>query len=378
MAVPRLLGLVICPRSKASFLGYEYIDIDAPKMLAALLRWEQLQAALWQHPLRRDRQYPCGRIEHESSSGPYRRYVSTRELIVLGTSSQVPTRYRNQNGYLLRWDGEGLLFDPGEGTQRQLLLAGVSASNVSRLCLTHFHGDHCLGVPGIVQRLSVDGVRRPVRAYFPASGREFFARLRHACVFHDLTDVREEPVAGDGPVATGAFGVLEARRLDHSIDAIGYRLVEPDGRRLVPQLLARFGIAGPAIGELQRAGSIQAGGRTVQLSEVSEPRRGQRFAFIMDTRLCDAVYALADGVDLLVIEATFLAEESELATRYGHLTARQAARVAAECGVRRLVLTHFSQRYPDGQRHRDEASEVFAGDVVIAEDLARIPVPKRE
>ena len=296
---------------------------------------------------------------------------------MLGTSSQVPTRHRNHNGYLLRWDGEGLLFDPGEGSQRQLLLAGAPASTVTRLCLTHFHGDHCLGVPGVVQRLSVDRVRHPVRAYFPASGQQFFARLRHACVFHDLAEVREEPVVADGPIATGAFGVLEARRLDHSIDAVGYRLIEPDGRRLVPELLTRFGIAGPAIGELQRAGSIQTSGRTVRLSEVSEPRRGQRFGFVMDTRLCDAVYALADGADLLVIEATFLSEDSELATRYGHLTARQAAQVAAECGVRRLVLTHFSQRYTDSQRYRDEAAEVFDGDLVIAEDLARVSVPKR-
>jgi ribonuclease Z len=98
----------------------------------------------------------------------------------------------------------------------------------------------------------------------------------------------------------------------------------------------------------------------------------------MDTRLCDAVYALADGVDLLVIEATFLNGEAELATRYGHLTARQAARVAQECGVRRLVLTHFSQRYTDaGQRYRDEAGDVYTGDLVVAEDLMRIPVPKR-
>jgi ribonuclease Z len=304
--------------------------------------------------------------------------VSFRELVVLGTASQVPTRHRNHNGYLLRWDGEGLLFDPGEGTQRQMLLAGVPASSVTRLCLTHFHGDHCLGVPGVVQRLSVDGVQHPVHAYFPASGQHFFDRLRHASLFHDLVDVPEVPVSADGPIATGAFGVLEARKLDHSADAIGYRLIEPDGRRFVPALLARFGIAGPAVGELQRTGSVEVDGRVIELSDVSEARRGQRFAFIMDTRLCDAAYALADGVDMLVIEATFLDEDAELATRYGHLTARQAATVAAESGVRRLVLTHFSQRYPDLQRHRDEAADVFDGDLVIAEDLARIPVPARE
>lgn len=296
---------------------------------------------------------------------------------MLGTASQVPTRYRNHNGYLLRWDGEGLLFDPGEGTQRQLLLAGASVTGLTRLCLTHFHGDHCLGLPGIVQRLSLDGVPHPVPVYFPASGREFYARLRHASAFHDLADVPEVPVFADGPVATGEFGVLEARALDHSVDAIGYRLIEPDGRRFVPELLARHGIAGPAVGELQRAGRLESGGRAVELSEVTEPRPGQRFAFVMDTRLCDAVFALADRADLLVIEATFLREDTDLATQYGHLTARQAAQVAAECGVRRLVLTHFSQRYPDSRRFFDEAAEAFDGDIVVAEDLARIPVPQR-
>ncbi len=303
--------------------------------------------------------------------------MSPRELIVLGTASQVPTRRRNHNGYLLRWDDEVLLFDPGEGTQRQLLFAGVPVSDVTRLCLTHVHGDHCLGVPGIVQRLSLDGVPRPVHAHYPASGAEFFARLRHACLFYDRADIREQPVVADGPVATGAFGTLEARALEHSVDAVGYRLVEPDGRRFVPGLLARHGIAGPAVGELQRSGSVTVGGRTVALADVSEPRPGQRFAFVMDTRLCDAVYALADKADLLVIEATFLREDTELAERYGHLTARQAAQVAARCGVRRLVLTHFSQRYPDSRRFGDEAAEVFAGDIVVAEDLATVSVPKR-
>ncbi|TXI57431.1 ribonuclease Z [Mycolicibacterium mageritense] len=303
--------------------------------------------------------------------------MSIRELVVLGTASQVPTRHRNHNGYLLRWDDQGLLFDPGEGTQRQLLLAGVSAGTVTRLCLTHFHGDHCLGVPGVLQRMSLDGAQHAVHAHYPASGQEFFARLRHASIFHDTTDVREHPVNTDGPVAAGTFGVLEARRLDHSVDSIGYRLVEPDGRRMLPELLGRFGITGAAIGQLQRAGTVRVNGRLVQLAEVSEPRRGQRFAFVMDTRLCDSVYALADGADMLVIEATFLAEDAELARSYGHLTAGQAARVAAECKVRRLVLTHFSQRYPDTGRYRDEAAAVFDGDLVIAEDLTRIPVPKR-
>jgi ribonuclease Z len=303
--------------------------------------------------------------------------VSVRELVVLGTASQVPSRHRNHNGYLLRWDGEGLLFDPGEGTQRQMLLAGVAASDITRILVSHFHGDHCLGLPGVVQRLSLDRVAHPVHAHFPASGRHFFRRLRAASVFHETAEIREEPVDGDGPVASGSFGMLEARRLDHPVDSFGYRLVEPDGRRIVPELLARFGISGPRVAELQRTGALEIAGRTVTLERVSVARPGQRFAFVMDTRLCDGVYALAEGADLLVIESTFLAGDADLATAYGHLTTAQAASVAAECGVRRLVLTHFSQRYPDPKRFAEEAAEIFDGDIVVAEDLTRIEVPKR-
>jgi ribonuclease Z len=303
--------------------------------------------------------------------------VSGRELVVLGTASQAPTRTRNHNGYLLRWDGHGFLFDPGEGTQRQMLLAGVASSAVTRICLTHFHGDHCLGVPGVVQRLSLDGVAHPVVVHYPASGREYFARLRHASSFYEVAQLREEPVERDGVLDSGPDGTLEARRLEHPVEAFGYRFVEPDGRRMLPERLGEHGISGPDVGRLQRDGALEVGGRTVLLSEVSAPRRGQAFAFVMDTRLCDAVYALADGADMLVIESTFLAEDEGFARMYGHLTARQAASVAADCGVRRLVLTHFSQRYADPARFAAEAAEVFDGDIVVAEDLSRVPVPPR-
>lgn len=116
---------------------------------------------------------------------------------------------------------------------------------------------------------------------------------------------------------------------------------------MLPDALSRLDIAGPDVGVLQREGALRHRGRLVRVEEVSEPRLGQRFAFVMDTRLCDGVFALADRADLLVIESTFLDEDAGLAADYGHLTAAQAARVAAECGVRRLVLTHFSGRYPD-------------------------------
>lgn len=302
--------------------------------------------------------------------------MSVRELVVLGTGSQVPTRTRNHNGYFLRWDDQGFLFDPGEGSQRQLQHMGVPASAIDRLCLTHFHGDHCLGVPGIVQRLSLDGVKHPVYAHYPGSGRIFFQRLRHASIYHEAANLVEEPITSSGTIAEGAFGTLNVKRLDHAVESFGYQLVEPGGRRMLPELLARFGISGAEVGRLQREGSLKVGSRVVTAAQVSVNREGQRFAFVMDTRLCDAVFELAEKADLLVIESTFLSSDATIASRFGHLTAAQAGQVAAESRVRKLVLTHFSQRYDDPERFREEAAQKFDGEIVVAEDLTRIPVPR--
>ncbi len=297
----------------------------------------------------------------------------TRELVVLGTASQVPTRHRNHNGYLLRWDDEAILFDPGEGTQRQMLLAGLAVTPIRRICITHFHGDHSLGLPGILQRISLDRVPHPVAVHYPAAGQEFYDRLRHATSYWDNAEIVAAPVDGASTAIETRAGRLTALPLRHSLPAYGYRLTEPDTRRLMPERLAAHGISGPAVGELQRTGHLG----DVTLEQVSALRPGQSFAFIMDTGLCDNVYALAAGVDLLVIESTFLTEDAELAAMVGHLTAAQAGAVAREAGVRTLVLTHFSQRYPDASRFAAEARAEFAGDIVLAEDLARIAVPAR-
>ncbi|MFI8516954.1 ribonuclease Z [Streptomyces sp. NPDC085481] len=300
--------------------------------------------------------------------------MSVRELVVLGTASQVPTRHRNHNGYLLRWDGQGILFDPGEGTQRQMLRAGVAAHDLNRICVTHFHGDHSLGLAGVIQRINLDQVPHQVTAHYPASGQKFFERLRYATAYRETVRLTEAPVADDGPLAVTDAFTLDARLLSHPVESYGYRLTEPDGRRILPGRLAAHGIKGPDVGRIQREGVLDG----VTLDEVSEVRRGQRFAFVMDTRLCDGVYALAEGADMLVIESTFLDEDVRLATDHGHLTAGQAAAVAREAGVRHLVLTHFSQRYADpGEFERQARGAGFEGELSIAQDLMRVPVPKR-
>ncbi|MFF4583991.1 ribonuclease Z [Streptomyces sp. NPDC001388] len=300
--------------------------------------------------------------------------MSVRELVVLGTASQVPTRHRNHNGYLLRWDGEGILFDPGEGTQRQMLRAGVAAHDIDRICVTHFHGDHSLGLAGVVQRINLDQVPHEVTVHYPESGQRFFDRLRYATAYRETVELTEAPVSADGAVGSLGSCTLEARRLSHPVESYGYRLIEPDGRRMLPERLAAHGIKGPDVGLLQREGSV----RGVSLDDVSEIRRGQRFAFVMDTRMCEGVHALAEGADMLVIESTFLDEDERLAVEHGHLTAGQAARAARDAGVRHLVLTHFSQRYsePDDFERQARAAG-FDGELTVAHDLLRVPLPKR-
>ena len=300
-----------------------------------------------------------------------------RELVVLGTASQAPTRRRNHNGYLLRWDGVGILFDPGEGTQRQLGLAGASGADVDRICLTHFHGDHCLGLPGVLLRVALDHGRQPVPVHYPASGQAWFDRLRSASAGQEHVGVEPRPIEADGVVHEAPGPRVRAALLEHRVDAFGYRVDEPDGRRMLPEALAARGIAGPDVGRLIDAGSIVVDGETTHVEEVSAPRPGQSFAIVMDTAWCDAALELADGVDLLVCESTFLDADRELAERWGHLTARQAGRLASAAGVRRLVLTHFSRRYPDPSAFADEARAEFGGDLVVADDLDRIPVPPR-
>jgi ribonuclease Z len=301
--------------------------------------------------------------------------VSQRELVVLGSASQTPTRHRNHNGYLLRFDAEGILFDPGEGTQRQMIQAGRSASEITRICVTHFHGDHSLGLAGTIQRLSLDDVRHPVHCYYPASGQVYFDRLRHATSFHERATLITHPLHVDGPLDDQ----LSVAALEHRIDCYGYRFAEPDGRRMLPDRLAALGIRGPLVSRLQRAGTITVDDRTISLDEVSVPRPGQAFAFVMDTRRCPGAVTLAQDADLLVAESTFLDDDRELAHTYYHLTSREAGRLATEAGARELVLTHFSQRYPynEAERFRDEAAQEFKGEIHLAVDLATIPLPKR-
>jgi ribonuclease Z len=301
--------------------------------------------------------------------------MAARELVVLGTASQAPTRYRNHNGYLVRWDGFGVLFDPGEGTQRQMVLAGVASSAIDLICVTHLHGDHCLGLPGVLARMALDGRTGALGVLFPEPSQVEMMHLLSVAVGRRTVAVVPVPCR-EGVVTDGPPFRVSARWLDHSVPTLGWRLEEPPGRTMDRDALEAAGISGPAVSELMEQGSLTTAQGTFSVEELSRPRPGQSLALVMDTRPCQAAIELARGVDVLVCESTFLSTEASLAQEYGHLTASQAADLARESGARRLVLTHFSQRHPDEGAFAREAAPIFPG-VVAARDLDVVSFPPR-
>lgn len=307
--------------------------------------------------------------------------MSMRQLLVLGTSSAVPTRRRNHNGYFLSFDDHGILIDPGEGTQRQMRTAGISATDITRILITHFHGDHSLGLPGTIQRIARDQVPHPVRIAYPTQGQTYFERLRRATSFLDTDRIIAQPVGGQGCCPTGEEDLhINALPLDHSVPTYGYRIAEPPTWHLIPHELARHHISGPDAGRIKTQGRLhRPDGTTVHLHQVAHRRRGQVVAHVMDTAPCPQAVELARGADLLIIESTYLEEHEHLARAHKHLTARQAATIAARAGAHHLVLTHLSERYEHGQDQRflDQAAQAFAGPITLAQDLDRIPLPPR-
>lgn len=301
--------------------------------------------------------------------------MSVRDLTILGCSSQQPTRFRNHGAYLVRWNDEGLLFDPGEGTQRQFIFANIAPPVVSRIFISHFHGDHCLGLGSMLMRLNLDKVTHPIHCYYPASGKKYFDRLRYGTLYHETIHVVEHPVDQDGWVEDDGRFRIEARFLDHGVDNIGWRITEPDERKFDPSKLKAAGIKGPMVKELLSQGSLKIGEHSITLDDVSWIRKGESIAVVIDTRVCPAAVELAKEARVLLCESTYLEQHKHLAHNHFHLTAKQAATIAKKANCEQLILTHFSARYLHSEEFAKEAQEVFANSHA-GEDLKRFSFPK--
>lgn len=295
------------------------------------------------------------------------------QVTFLGTSAMMPTKERNPSAVFLSYKTEGVLFDCGEGTQRQLKIAGININKITRLLLSHMHGDHMLGLPGLVQTLGAGNYNGVLEICCPKGAKMQIEALFNAVVFDFRIRCRITEV-WDGIFFEGKDFLLEAKPLHHKIPCVGYAFVEKDKRKIDIGKVKKFGIPeGPLIGELQNGKSVMYKGKKVQPDDVSHSVKGRKLAFITDTVYCKNAVLLAKDADLLICEGTFAHGLEDKAHEYMHLTSREAGQIASQAGAKKLVLTHFSARYKTTHDVEEDAKTVFP-EVVCAKDFMRITV----
>jgi ribonuclease Z len=298
-------------------------------------------------------------------------------VTLLGTGAAVPSVDRNVAALAVQREGETILFDCGEGTQRQMMRYGVSFT-FREIFFTHFHADHMLGVTGLLRTMGLQDRAAPVALYGPRGAHRILGAAVGLGIERNRFDVEIVEVGPGQTLQRGDYDIV-AFETDHRADTIGYALVEHKRLgRFNPERARELGIPeGPLWGRLHKGEAIELpDGRRVEPAElVGERRRGRKFVYTGDTRPCATVVEAAAGADLLVHEATFGEDERERAIETGHSTAAQAAEVARQAGVRRLVLTHVSPRYTrDAPELLAEARAIFP-DTVIARDGMVVDVP---
>jgi ribonuclease Z len=301
------------------------------------------------------------------------------DLVFLGTSGSAPTARRAPTALLVRRGGERLLFDCGEGTQRQLLRSSIGLVDLTDVFVTHYHADHYLGLPGMLKTFALRQRELPLVIHGPPGLRDLFGSLRQ--VFGRLTYPVEIVELRAGQSLDRDGYKLLVFPVAHGVSAVGYALVEePRPGRFDPETADALSIpAGPERGVLQGGESITlADGRVVTPDAVlGPPRAGRKVVVSGDTAPTETVRVLAEGADVLVHEASFAENERDRAAETMHSTARQAAEIARDAGVRLLALTHLSPRY-FGPEVLEEALEVFPATVVPRDfDVIEIPFPER-
>jgi ribonuclease Z len=281
------------------------------------------------------------------------------DVVFLGTAGSMPTSNRAPTALLVRRGGERLLFDCGEGTQRQLLRSAIGLPELRDVFLTHYHADHYLGLPGMLKTFALRGRELPITIHGPPGLRDLFGALRR--IFGRLTYEYELVELRPGDVLVRDGYQLVPFGVQHRVSAVGYALVEPPrpGRFDVETADALGVPAGPERGRLQRGESVVAGGREITPDAVlGPPRPGRKLVLAGDTAPSRSVLDAARGADLLVHEATFCEEERDRAVETSHSTAADAAEIARAADVVLLALTHLSSRYV-GRQVADEARAVF-------------------
>ncbi|ELY64623.1 ribonuclease Z [Natronococcus jeotgali] len=297
----------------------------------------------------------------------------------LGTGGAVPTTERNPSGIFVAREGEGLLFDAAEGTQRQMMRFGTGFS-ISQIFVTHLHGDHVLGLPGLLQTMDFNDREDPLAIHAPRGTRRELKSLVHALGNRPSFPVRIDEVGG-GDVAYRADEYeVRAFATDHDTRSVGYALIEDDRKgRFDRERAEELGVpVGPKFSQLHAGEPVELEDGTVVDPEqvVGDPRPGRSIVYTGDTRPVAAAIEAADDPDLLIHDATFADDRADRAAHTAHSTASQAAEIATRAGAERLALMHLSSRYAgDVSAHLEEAREVFPGEVFVPDDGEELEIP---
>ena len=280
------------------------------------------------------------------------------DLTFLGTSGASPTNERRLPSIALSYDGSLFLLDCGEGTQFQLLKYGISPQRLKAIFLTHIHGDHTIGIAGLVRTLGLNQRKAELKIFVP---KGYESHIKNLLNFDKAILGYEVKVIGIKPglVYSGKNFSISAFRLNHNVSTYGYAFKENDKRNFIPGKAKKLGIKGTMFSELVQKGHLMINGKRVNLSSITTVTPGKKVVYATDTRPTNEVVQNAKGADLLIHESSFADEHKLLAVQRKHATAAEAATLAKKAHAKRLVLTHFSARYRDTKQLVKEAKAIF-------------------
>lgn len=285
--------------------------------------------------------------------------ISKMEVIFLGTSSMVPTKDRNQSGVLLRYKNEGILVDCGEGTQRQFKQKGIPLTRITKILISHWHGDHVFGLPGVISSLGAADYQKKLEIYGPKGTKKHMENMFKAFVFDRRIEFEVKEIKS-GRFFENTDFYLETLPLEHGVTTLGYSFIEKDIRHVDSKKIKKLGIpGGPLIGKLQRNEVISFKDKKIDPKDVTYIENGKKVTVVADTVPCKNAVTLAKDADLLVCEATYASKLEEKGEAYGHMTGKQAGMIANQANVKKLVLTHFSARYKTTHEVEEDARDVF-------------------
>lgn len=291
------------------------------------------------------------------------------EIVFLGTGCMQPTKNRNHAGVLLSYQKENILFDCGEGIQRQMRIAGVKPAKITKLCISHWHGDHVFGIPGLLSSMGADKAEQVLQIYGPKGSKSYISHLFKSFVAKDIIPYEVHEIKSGKLFETKEF-VLEAQPLEHSTPCIGYSFHEKDKLRINIAQAQKLHLEGPILGKLQQGHNVTVKGRKIKAKEVTYQVNGRKISYVTDTVPCRGADKLAKNADLLICEGTHLDEIRDKTEKAKHMTIKQAALIASENNAQKLVITHISQRYKIPSEIIEEARTYFDNSVV-AEDFMK-------